>query len=118
MGTVAVAYDVPWNGTSQYLALRQYLPVSAVVVMVPPADTLPSVLNAAFQVLPSRTIPGLPHSPKFHVYETTSPHAYTVTAFSVSTGGTTGPGRQGFPAGCSLPGGERVAAVRPTHARA
>lgn len=97
-GTVAVEYAVPWNGTSQYLALRQYLPVSALVVMVPPADTLPSVLNAAFQVLPSRAIPGLPASPKFHVYETTSVHANTVTAFSVAAGGTTVAGRQGFPA--------------------
>ncbi len=97
-GTVAVEYDVPWNGTSQYLAVRQYLPVAALVVMVPPADTLPPVLNAAFQVLPSRKIPGLPGSPKFHVYETTSVHANTVTAFSLAAGGTTVPGRQGFPA--------------------
>lgn len=95
-GTIAVEYDVPWNGTSQYLSLRQFAPVAALVVMVPPADTLPSVLNAAFQVLPSRTIPGLPHSPKFHVYETTHVQANTVTAFSVASGGTTIPGRKGF----------------------
>jgi hypothetical protein len=96
-GTIAVEYDVPFKGTAQYLSLRQYLPVSALVVMLPPPYTLPSVLNAAFQNLAPRTIPGLPDSPKFNVYETTKVEANTVTAFSMASGGTVTTGRQGYP---------------------
>jgi hypothetical protein len=83
--TIAVKYTLPWDGTSTLL--QETLPVatSSVVIMVPESLALPSVVNPNWTVGKSRKIPGLPNSPTFRVYSTSSVTAEQSIAASVES---------------------------------
>jgi hypothetical protein len=82
----ALKYTVPWNGTSKLLSFTAAQTTGAVVVMIPLSMNAPAVLNPAWQALAPRTIPGLPHSPTFRVYDTAGVQAGQMVAIAVENG--------------------------------
>lgn len=102
----ALKYAVPWNGTSRLLSFTADETTGAVVVMVPLSMNAPSVLNPSWQALAPRTIPGLPHSPKFRVYATSGVQSGQTVAIALENGA--GPANAAPPQPAGYP---RAAAV-------
>jgi|BEDMetMinimDraft_2_1075160.scaffolds.fasta_scaffold06055_3 hypothetical protein len=82
----ALKYTVPWDGTSKLLSFAAHETIGNVVVMVPLSMNAPAVLNPSWQTLSPRTIPGLPHSPKFRVYATGGVQPGETVAIAVENG--------------------------------
>jgi hypothetical protein len=106
---LALRYVIPWNGTSKLATVAMNASTTAVVVMVPTKTlTLPNVLNAIWEPLNARKIPGLPDSPTFSVWATGKVRAGQSIAFSVERVGGAEAGLpstfqpQGFPTVAAL----------------